>query len=164
MKMAVVKLKAGETVIVTAINADLKPDNTLPGQQPRPDQGLPTPPDQANDPWYGIDLGLGYVRPDQSLPGVEKPVDPGYGIDEDTGWVHPDNTLPPPEIPADPNYDIDQILGFLRPDNTLPIPPDEKPDGPHWEVKIAWTPVTGWVVVAIPGEGSLVPTPSKGKR
>jgi hypothetical protein len=28
---------------------------------------------------------------------------------------------------------------------------------------VAWTPVTGWVVVAVPGEGSLVPTPSKRK-
>lgn len=182
--MAAIKLKPGETVVIAAINPDHypdqglpgsqprpdqglpgsqpRPDQGLPGSQPRPDQGLPKPPDQANDPWYGIDLGLGYLRPDQTLPGQEKPVDPGYGIDADTGWVHPDNTLPPPEIPADPNYDIDEILGYLRPDNTLPVPPDEgAPEGPHWEVKVAWTPATGWVVVAIPS--GVHPTPSKRK-
>lgn len=156
--MAVIKLKAGETVIVAAVDSSLKPDQGLPTPQP--------PPTEANDPWYGIDLGLGYLRPDNTLPQPERPappVDPGYGVDEDTGWVHPDNTLPPPEIPADPNYDIDEILGYLRPDNTLPVPPDQPaPEGPHWEVKVAWTPTTGWVVVAIPT--GLHPTPSKGKK
>jgi hypothetical protein len=50
-------------------------------------------------------------------------------------------------------------LGYLRPDNSLPVPPDQKPDGPHWEVKVAWTPTTGWIVVAIPTGAH--PTPSK---
>jgi len=163
--MAVIKLKAGETVIVAAVDSSLKPDNTLPGQQPRPDHTLPTPPDQANDPWYGIDVGLGYLRPDNTLPQPERPappVDPGYGVDEETGWVHPDNTLPVPLPPVDPAWGIDEDLGYLRPDNTLPVPPDEgPPEGPHWEVKVAWTPVTGWIVVAIPG--GVHATPSKRK-
>lgn len=155
------KLKPGDSVVVVAMNPALYPDHTLPTPQP------PTtpPPTEANDPWYGIDLGLGYLRPDNTLPvppgrpTEPPPVDPGYGVDEDTGWVHPDHELPVPLPPVDPAWGIDEDLGYLRPDNSLPVPPDQKPDGPHWEVKVAWTPTTGWVVVAIPTGAH--PTPSK---
>lgn len=167
--MAVIKLKAGETVVVAAVIPGLYPDHGLPKPPGTPDQGLPVPPTEANDPWYGIDLGLGYLRPDNTLPtppGVPTtppPVDPGYGVDEDTGWVHPDNTLPTPPLPVDPGYGIDEILGYLRPDNTLPVPPDQPaPEGPHWEIKTAWTPASGWIVVAVPT--GVHATPSKKRK
>ena len=157
--MAAIKLKHGETIVVAAINPANYPDHTLPGPQPTP----PKPPDQANDPWYGIDLGLGYLRPTHPIApgGKPPPVDPGYGIDENTGWGRPDNTLPVPPPPVDPAWGIDEILGYLRADNSLPVPPDQKPEGDKWEIKTAWTPTTGWVVVAIP-TGEHV-TPSKKK-
>jgi hypothetical protein len=156
--MSVVKLKPGEVVIVTAVGAPLGPDHTLPTPQP------PKPPTEPVDPWYGIDLGLGYLRPDNTLPQPERPappVDPGYGVDEDTGWVHPDHTLPVPVPPVDPAWGIDEILGYLRPDNSLPIPPDPKPEGPAWEVKVAWTPTTGWIVVAVPTGAHVTPSKKK---
>jgi hypothetical protein len=153
--MAVIKLKAGETVVVAAVDPSLEI-----GGGPMPGGG-----DQPVDPWYGIDLGLGYLRPDNTLPvppgrpAEPPPVDPGYGIDENTGWVHPDHTLPVPPPPVDPAYGIDEILGYLRPDNSLPVPPDQKPEGAKWEIKTAWTPTTGWIVVAVPiGEHA---TPSR---
>jgi hypothetical protein len=149
--MAVIKLKPGETVIVAAVDPSL-----VIGGGPMPGGEAPV------DPWYGIDLGLGYLRPDNTLPQPERPappVDPGYGVDEDTGWVHPDHELPVPLPPVDPAWGIDEDLGYLRPDNSLPVPPNQKPDGPSWEVKVAWTPTTGWVVVAIPTGAH--PTPSK---
>jgi hypothetical protein len=126
-----VRLKAGETVIVSAMSGD-----------EHPDQGLPQP-EQPVDPGYGIDLGLGYVRPSHPIvipppvePPVEptEPVDPGYGIDVDIGYVKPEHPI------------------------VLPPPPSGGP-APNWELKTAWTPTTGWVVVAIP-TGEHV-TPSK---
>jgi hypothetical protein len=144
--MAVIKLKAGETVLVAAVK---------PGQGP--DQGLPVPP--------------GPGKPDQGLPGGSGPVDPGYGIDAGLGWLRPthpiagpgvDNTLPiplPPEGPVDPAWGIDADIGYVRPDNSLPVP--QPPAGPKWEVKVGWTPLTGWIVVAVP-TGEHV-TPSKRK-
>jgi hypothetical protein len=162
--MAAIKLKPGETVVIAAIDPALYPDQGLPGSQPHPDHTLPTPPDQANDPWYGIDLGLGYLRPDNTLPtppgrpSQPPPVDPGYGIDEDTGWVHPDHELPVPPPPVDPAWGIDIDLGYLRPDNSLPVPPDQKPEGAKWEIKTAWTPTTGWIVVAVPTGVHVTPS------
>ena len=139
--------------------------DTVP-EKPRP-PGVPPgtkPPDEADDPWYGIDLGLGYLRPTHPIApgGTPPPVDPAFDIDEDTGYLRPNHDLPvpPPAIPADPNFDIDQILGWLRPTHPIVLPPDPPPtETPKWEVKIAWTPVTGWVVVAVP-TGEHV-TPSK---
>ena len=139
--MAVIKLKAGETVIVAAVDPSLEI-----GGGPMPGGG-----DQPVDPGYGIDLGLGWLRPTHPIApgGPERPVDPGYGVDENTGWVHPDHSLPVPPPPVDPAYGIDEILGYLRPDNSLPVPPDPKPEGAQWEIRTAWTPATGWIVVAV---------------
>jgi hypothetical protein len=144
--MAVIKLKAGETVLVAAVNPDLKPDNTLPGQQPKPDQGLPKP-EAPVDPGYGIDLGLGVpthpivLPPDPTKPLPQPP--------------RPDQTLPG-DLPI-PSHPI-----VLPPPGEIPPPiePPAKPT-PGWELKTAWTPTTGWVVVAIP-TGEHV-TPSKRK-
>ena len=53
---------------------------------------------QPVDPGYGIDIDTGYVRPDNTLPGIEEPVDPEYGIDVDAPY--PDNELPAVEFPG----------------------------------------------------------------
>jgi hypothetical protein len=83
--MAVVKLKAGETVIVAAVGADLKPDNTL-----------PTPPATADDPWYGIDLVLAICAPPTRSPAA---VNRLAGLQHDGHRLgRPDHTLPPPPI------------------------------------------------------------------
>lgn len=132
--MAVIKLKAGETVLVAAVDPSLEI-----GGGPMPGGG-----DKPVDPGYGIDLGLGYLRP-----------------------THP-IVLPPPVTPTpppvDPEYGVDEDLGYLRPTHPIVLPPPS-PEHPElkWEMKVAWTPVTGWVVVAVPKEGTLVPTPSKRK-
>ena len=68
--------------------------------------------------------------------------------------------VPPTTPPVDPEYGIDEDLGYLRPTHPIVLPPPPDP-APGWELKVAWTPVTGWVVVAIPtGEHA---TPSKRK-
>ena len=94
--MALIKLKAGETVVVAAIDPSLE-------------------------------IGGG------PMPGGEAPVDPGYGIDAG--------------------------LGYLRPTHPIVLPPPT-PGKPAvtWELKTAWTPVTGWIVVAVPT--GPTPTPS----
>jgi hypothetical protein len=150
----IVKLKAGESALVAAVNPDL-----VVGGGPMPGGKPPV------DPGYGIDLGLGYLRPTHPIApgGTPPPVDPGYGVDENTGWVHPDNTLPVPPEPVDPAYGIDEILGILRPGGGPIIPPTDPspPGGVAWEVKTAWTPVTGWIVVAVPTGEHAAPSKKK---
>ena len=129
--MPIVKLKAGETVLVAAVDPSLE----IGGGPVIPPEAPPV------DPGYGIDLGLGYLRPTHPI--VLPP------------------PVPPTTPPVDPEYGIDEDLGYLRPTHPIVLPPPEKPGGPGagWELKVAWTPVTGWVVVAIPtGEHA---TPSK---
>ena len=125
--MAVVKLKAGETVLVAAVK---------PGEAP--DQGLPAP-EAPVDPGYGIDLGLGYLRP-----------------------THPIVLPPPvtPEVPpVDPIYGIDEDVGYVRPEHPIVLPPTKPPASPiNWELKTAWTPETGWVVVAVPTDEHVTPS------
>jgi hypothetical protein len=131
-------------------------DNTLPGEQPHPDQGLP-----GSQP-----------RPDQGLPGPqphpEHPIvlPPGGG----GGWlpVYIDNTLP-----GDQPYPDQGLPGQQpRPDQGLPgpqprpehpivLPPEgENPPG---EIKwvAGWTPATGWVTVGIVVPEGPIPTPSR---
>jgi hypothetical protein len=126
-------LKAGETVLVAAVREGDKPD-----------QGLP-PPEKPVDPGYGIDLGLGFLRPTHPI--VLPP-------------LVPDNTLPEIPAPVDPAYGIDVDEGYVRPEHPIVLPPKPKPDL-GWKKVVAWTPTTGWVVVIVPKEGTLVPTPSK---
>jgi hypothetical protein len=49
------------------------------------------------------------------------------------------------------------------PEHPIVIPPPDgsPPNTPPLEVKVAWTASTGWIVVLVPTEGTLVPTPSK---
>ena len=133
--MAIVKLKAGETVLVAAV---------VEGQGP--DQGLPTPPD----------LGLGIPSHPIILPG-----DPTHPIAKPPGVPsHPIAKPPgtpshPIYIPVEPTHPI-----VLPPPGEIP-PPIEGGTTPGWETHVAWTPVTGWIVVAVP-TGEHV-TPSKRK-
>jgi hypothetical protein len=133
-----IKLKAGETVVVAAVDPSLEI-----GGGPMPGGG-----DQPVDPGYGIDLGLGIWGPTDPRPTNPIVLPP------------PVEVTPPPVDPVDPGYGIDVDAGYVRPEHPIVLPPP--PSGgpaPNWELKVAWTPVTGWVVVAIPtGEH---PTPSK---
>lgn len=110
------------------------PDNTLPGSQPRPDQGLPPFPSHPI-----------YIPPEGAPPPL--------GI-----WGPPD--MPPgfwgggmgPGVKPQPH-----------PEHPIVLPPDlppTTPEGGKIEWKTAWTPQTGWIVIGIPAEGTLVPTPS----
>lgn len=128
--MAVIKLKAGETVLVAAVNPDL-----VVGGGPMPGGSAPV------DPGYGIDVGLGtpehpiVLPPDPAQP---LPVDPGW-----SGGVAPpgqEGGAPKPTHPI-----------VLPPEGEIP-PPIEPPARPcpGWELKTVWSPATGWMVVAVP--------------
>jgi len=134
--MTTIRLKPGESVVVVSQRTDAYPDHGLPA---------PQPPTEPVDPGYGIDLGLGFLRP-----------------------THP-IVLPPPTEPAappvDPTWGIDEDIGYVRPEHPIVLPP--APEGVpefNWELKTAWTPDTGWVVVAVPKDDTLVPTPSRSKK
>jgi hypothetical protein len=116
------------------------------------------------------------------FPGQGGPVDPGYS----PPWARPqpprpDNSLPP--FPSHPIYippegsqpplgiwgPTDPRPGYglpgpqPHPEHPIVLPPDlppETPEGGKIEWKTAWTPQTGWIVIGIPAEGTLVPTPS----
>ncbi len=136
--MATLRLPPGGRVTVVAQDPSLKPDQGLPTPQP------PTTAPPPVDPGYGVDVGLGPVRPTHPI------------------VIPPEVEVPPPTVPVDPNYGIDEGLGYLRPTHPIVIPPDKPaPEGPHWEIKTAWTPALGWVVVAVPVGAH--PTPSKRK-
>jgi hypothetical protein len=79
------------------------------------------------------------IPPDAIAPGV--PSHPIY-------WpIAPDHSLPGPQP---------------HPEHPIVIPGDD-PNKPKFEVKAAWSPQTGWMVVVVPGPGATVPTPSAGK-
>jgi hypothetical protein len=134
--MAIVKLKAGETVLVAAVDPALHPD-----------QGLPKP-EAPVDPGYGIDLGLGIWGPTDPRPTNPIVLPP------------PVEVTPPPVDPVDPGYGIDVDAGYTRPTHPIVLPPPA-PGKPaiEWKLVTAWTPVTGWIVVAVPTGN--VPTPSR---
>ena len=98
-------------------------------------------------------------------PGAGSPVDPGYGIDAGLGFLRPTHpiVLPPPvpptTPPVDPVFGIDEDIGYVKPSHPIVLPPT-RPGKPAvtWELKTAWTPLTGWIVVAVPTGN--VPTPS----
>jgi hypothetical protein len=145
-----------------------RPDNTLPGDLPRPAHPifLPLPPGAPVDPDYGIEEG---AHPDQGLPGQQPKPDntlPGQ-------QPKPDNTLPgqqpqpshPIVLPPDqggwgPIYIWGGGPG-ARPPIALP-PEGQQPEG-KVEWKAIWTPSNGWqtIGVVVPGEGKPMPTPSQ---
>jgi len=162
--MAIVKLRPGEAVLVAAVReGDI------------PDQGLPAP-EQPVDPGYGIDIGLGTPEhpivlppdPETPLPPYPDIGGPGDQPYPDQGLPgeqpHPDQGLPGSQprpdqgLPPFPSHPI-----VLPPVDQIP-PPIDPGENSGWELVVAWTPVTGWIVVAVPKEDTLVPTPSKKKK
>ena len=115
-----------------------RPDNTLPGDLPRPENPiyLPLPPGAPVDPEWGIEEPVEPANPIVLPPG-------GSG-----GWlpIYIDNTLPGDL--AEINQDLPQPQG-----------------GPKIIWKAGWTPQTGWVSVAIviPDRDTEKPTPSRRK-
>jgi hypothetical protein len=95
-------------------------------------------------------------------PGDPRPTLPIAGWNPGTGaWPTPPG--PPPGIwgPGDPRPTL-PISGWNPIDGTWPELPAEVPGLPgKVEWKAIWTPQTGWAVIGIPAEGTLVPTPSK---
>jgi hypothetical protein len=127
------------------------PDQGLPGNQPYPDQGLP-----GNQPYPDQGLPGQQPRPDQGLPPF-----PSHPI-----FIPPAGGQPPLGIwgPTDPRPGYGLPGPQPRPEHPIVLPPDlppTTPEGGPIDWKVAWTPVTGWIVVGIPAEGTLVPTPSK---
>ena len=123
-------------------------------------------------PGQGGPVDPGYFPPGVGGPG-SRPVDPGYGVDVGTGPVRPAHPIyipptgsPPPLGhwgPVDPGYGVDVDTGPVRPTHPIVLPPDLPPttgEGGKITWKTAWTPQTGWIVIGIPAEGTLVPTPS----
>ena len=136
--MAAIKLKPGETVVVAAVDPSLEV-----GGGPMPGGG-----DEPVDPGYGIDLGLGFLRPTHPIAPGGPPPQPTHPI------VLPD-PVPPPVNPA---YGIDEDVGFVKPSHPIVLPGDPATPASDWELVTAWTPVTGWIVVAVPT--GPTPTPS----
>ena len=71
----------------------------------------------------------------------------------------------PPGIwgPGDPRPTL-PISGWDPGTGQFPKPPDGGGEGerePKFEAKVGWSEQTGWVVVFVPAEGTLVPTPSE---
>jgi hypothetical protein len=111
------------------------------------------PPDSGNVPAHPIVPPGGYPTPGHPIvippdpPPVEgqppgKPTFPIWG---------------PPGIELPPGSGYPPVAG-----HPLPTPPDQ-PAKPilGWEAKVFWTPATGWGVVIVPKDDTLVPTPSK---
>ena len=141
------------------------------------DAGLPGPqPPPGAHPSHPI---YNPAYPDNSLPqpplGIWGGRPPNYvdigGPGPQPRPEHPIYFPPPGQQPPlgiwggrPPNYvDIGGPGPQPHPEHPIVLPPDlppTTPEGGMIEWKTAWTPTTGWVVVGIPAEGSLVPTPS----
>lgn len=143
-----------------------RPDHTLPGELPHPEHPIffPLPPGAPVDPDYGWPIE-GKPHPDHTLPGDQPHPDHTLPGDQ----PHPEHpiVLPPDSGGWEPVY----IWGPTDPRPTPPIviPPDggapDAGEGAQIKFKAIWTPANGWqtVGVIVPGEGSLVPTPSAKK-
>jgi hypothetical protein len=163
--------------------SDARPDNTLPMPQPpvdpgysppwarpmppRPDNTLPRPPGVPTHPIYNP------AYPDNTLPqpplGMWGPNDPRP---TPPIYIPPEGSPPPLGIWGPPDMPPGFWGGGMgpgvkpqpHPEHPIVLPPDlpeETPEGGKIEWKTAWTPTTGWVVIGIPAEGTLVPTPSR---
>lgn len=171
-----------------------RPDNTLPGNLPRPEHPIwyPLPPGAPVDPDYGIP---GYrpdqrpptdERPDQGLPGGGRPPGrPDQGLPP--SGVGPDQGLPGaqpgPEHPIalPPGGEGGWLPAYIwgggnvpMPNPPIELPGEGEPPDPDATVKwhAMWTPTTGWVSIAVVvppqdgggSEGGSRPTPSPSKR
>jgi hypothetical protein len=127
-----------------------------PGQPP-PNWGPGGPPQPAHPIWGG--------------PGSGFPDKPGYPPVVGGGPIVPPPGGGGPNVPPHPAFPIWGPPGVTFPPGSGyppvvgggPIIPDQPPPEPivGWEAKTFWTPETGWGVVIVPKEGTLVPTPSK---
>jgi len=141
-------------------------DNTLPGDQPYPDQGLP-----GSQPRPDQGLPGSQPRPDQGLPGDQpKPSHPIVLPPDSGGWLPvyiwgPNDPRPGTGLPGEqPKPDQGLPGSQPHPDQGLPpIPPPTEEEKAHVEWKAMWTPTTGWVsfAIVVPGGSANVPTPSK---
>jgi hypothetical protein len=156
--------------------SDARPDNTLPVPQPPLGIWGPTDP-RPTHPIYmpGGPVDPGYSPPwarpqppypDQGLPGSQPRPDhslppfPSHPI-----YIPPEGSPPPLGIwgPTDPRPGYGLPGPQPHPEHPIVLPPDLPPatgDGGKITWKVVWTPVTGWAVIGIPAEGTLVPTPS----
>jgi hypothetical protein len=137
-----------------------RPDNTLPGDLPRPEHPIfwPLPPGAPVDPSYGIPEDG--PHPDQGLPGDQPRPDHGLPGPQ----PHPEHpiVLPPDSGGWEPVF----IWGPGDPRPTLPIviPPDgETEDGAEIKFKAVWTPANGWQTIGVVVPGGDHITPSKKK-
>ena len=116
----------------------------------------------------GLSVGGGPIYPPANPPGI---------------WGGGNVPMPTPPIQLPPWLITGGQPPHIWGGGNVPMPtppianvPGLPPMGPNWppgggggdgehepkfEAKVAWTPETGWVVVFVPLEGTLVPTPSK---
>lgn len=138
------------------------PDQGLPGSQPHPDHGLPGWQPRPSHPiapggrppgiWGGPPL-----YPDQGLPGPQP--HPEHPIVIPPGSLAPGIPSHPIYWPIEPTHPIAPGGQPPTPTHPIVIPGDDEAN-PKFEVKTAWTPSTGWIVVVVPGADTTVPTPS----
>jgi hypothetical protein len=137
------------------------PDNTLPGPQPPtggpPGIWGPTDP-RPTHPIAGVPPGGGGGQP----PGIWGPTDPRP---TPPIYIPPEGSPPPLGIwgPTDPRPGTGLPGPQPKPEHPIVLPPNlppTTPEGGKIEWKTGWTAQTGWVVIGIPAEGTLVPTPS----
>jgi hypothetical protein len=103
-------------------------------------------------------VGQAMIGAELPEPPIEPPVEPGPGPGEPPHPAFPIWGPPGINFPGTPGYP--PVAG-----HPLPIPPEPvDPENPEpvvgWEPKAAWTPTTGWIVVLVPDDDTLVPTPS----
>ena len=108
----------------------------------------------------GLGVGGGPIEPKPPVgiwPGPGDPDFPGGGKPP-TIWPSPGHPAHPIYLPPGiwPNPPEGQAP---IPEHPIVIPPPEGVDGPPLEVKVVWTPQTGWQVVLIPT--GTHPSPSK---
>jgi hypothetical protein len=131
---------------------DPRPGYGLPGNQPYPDNSLPGQPPRPWGPTDPRPTPPIYIPPAGGQPplGIWGPTDPRPGTGLPGNQPYPDQGLPP--HPAHP---------IVLPPGSPPTVPGEG-GGPERKVewKTGWTAETGWVIIGIPAEGTLVPTPS----
>jgi hypothetical protein len=137
-----------------------------------PSPGHPAHPIAPGGPPPGIWPGPGYpshpIAPGGPPPGIW----PGPGHPEHPIVIPPDGLAPgipshpiywPPYPSQGPGFPTNPIApGGPPPTPTHPIViPGDDEANPKFEVKTAWSPQTGWIVVIVPGESATVPTPSE---
>jgi len=165
--------------------SDGRPTNPIAGWNPGTGQFPPYQPPYPSHPIYGNfpqhpihyppgtrPPGQGGPMPPQpgQPPGIWGPNDP-RPTNPIAGWDPSTGTFPPGQGPG--GGQPPGIWGPNDPRPTLPIAgwnpgTGQFPEGPgsggepqqKFERKVGWTEQTGWVVVFVPAEGTLVPTPS----